>query len=188
MKFWNYNSYYIDIASAWSDWDCVCRGLQGVDVRSLDLSIFRSVDDHVFGERAYLFHNSGEKLTDVQRTLVLEWFCQALNAFKKDFRAWNLHVYFHNDRDCNIGSVAYQFAVKVPALGSGWRSPWLPVSYTGSRPYIATALDEKHVRDDRIMAASLMAEAVREAEARNCEREVLRGKRMLELLQLPLTD
>lgn len=188
MKFWSQNFYYIDINSAWSSWNAQCKGLRSVDPRSLDLSIFREVNDHVFGERAPLFHDSGEPLTSAQRMSVLEGFCESVVRFQADFRAWPLHLYFHNDRDIEIGSVSYQFAVKIPPIAGGWKAVWLPVAFTGARPYIATALDVKHVCGNRRKAVSLMTEAVRDAESRHCDCDVERGRIMLNLLRLPLIN
>lgn len=188
MKFWSQNSYYIDINSAWSSWNAQCKGLQSVDPRSLDLSIFREVNDHVFGERAPLFHDSGEPLTLAQRRSVLEGFRDSLVRFQDDLRVWPLHVYYHNDKVIEIGSVSFQFAVRIPPVAEGWNASWLPVAFTGSRPYIATALDVEHVRGNRRKAVSLMAEAVRDAESRHCDCDVERGRIMLDLLRQPLIN
>ena len=187
MKFWSQNSYYIDINSAWSSWNAQCEGLQSVDASSLDLSIFREVNDHVFGERASLFHSSGEPLTLAQRRSVLQSFRDSLVRFQDDIRAWPLHVYYHNDKVIEIGSVSFQFAVRIPPIAEGWSAPWLPVAFMG-RPYIATALDVKYVRDNRRKAVSLMTEAVRLAESRHCERDIERGRIMLDLLRQPLIN
>ena len=160
-----------------------------MDASSLDLSIFRAINDHVFKERAYRFHSSGESLTLAQRSLVLEVFCASLARFQQDIRTWPLHVYFHNDDgDIQIGSVSYQFAVRIPPIADGWNTLWLPVAFTGFRPYIATALHAKDVCKDRRKAVTLMTEAIRLAESRHCERDVERGRIMLRLLRSPLID